>query len=296
MIKRLKYKEIDFEKYRKCLETCCQNADYAEKNFLDIVADRKWFLLVKGDYEAVMPVAYTCKMGIKIILMPKLCQQLGIFSPQDNPEVNLQFYLYLTKKFHVATYNFNQNNIFPADFNKKTSYVIKSDLYKRIKDNYSVHRRRNIRMIGDLPQKIGFRNNLLESDYDFFSKNIRGTHKEKDNRDYFNLARKLSDNGIGIVRIMTYDEEVQCLVYLFEGMERFYLSLFVNKYPLSNPNLPSIMIDRCLQEFIEVKSFDFMGSDVQTVAKFNERFGAGSYKYVVIFNSKKDLLINFFRN
>ena len=295
MIKRLSYREIDFEKYRKCLETCCQNADYAERNFLDIVAGRRWFLLIKGDYEAVMPVAYTHKFGIKIILMPKLCQQLGIFSVKDDPEVNLCFYQYLKKQFLVAAYAFNHNNSFPNDFTRKTSYYLKSDSYSQVKKNYSVHRRRNIRLIGDLQENINVRKFVEKSDVVFFSKNLLGTAKEKDNCDYFKLVTKLVENRIGSIRILEYHGVNQSFVYLYEGKKRFYLSLFINNRPISNPNLPSIIIDHCLQEFIEVKSFDFMGSDIQNVAKFNERFGAVSYKYVVITNSKKDLVINFFR-
>ena len=47
-----------------------------------------------------------------------------------------------------------------------------------------------------------------------------------------------------------------------------------------------------LQEFIEDKNFDFMGSEVENVAKFNERFGAVSYRYAILTNSKSTLLKN----
>lgn len=84
MIKCLKYHEIDFDRYANCLNNACQNTDYADKKFLDIVSDRRWFLLVYGDDKAIMPVSYVRKYGLTFILMPKFCQQLGVFSKVDD--------------------------------------------------------------------------------------------------------------------------------------------------------------------------------------------------------------------
>ena len=57
-----------------------------------------------------MPVPLIVKFGFKIVLMPKLCQQLGIFSNQDSVYINNLFYNYLTKNYIVLFYAFNGNN------------------------------------------------------------------------------------------------------------------------------------------------------------------------------------------
>lgn len=292
MIKKVKYHEIDFAKYSQCLENACQNADYADKQFLDIVSDRQWFLLVYGDYEAVMPVSYVRKFGFVFILMPKICQQLGVFSKEDQPDINKQFYDYLDQNFLVVIYAFNGDNQFYFETKKKTSYLLKKDSYANTKKNYSIHRRRNVRIIGDLVGNIKFKNNYQEEDKEFFLKNTKGTTKEKDRHDYFNIFQKLVEKNIGSLIILEFKNKIQSFVYLYEGNRRRYLSLFINGYPLQNPNLPSIMVDQCLQEFIEDKNFDFMGSEVENVAKFNERFGAISYRYAILTNSKSTLLKN----
>ena len=129
MIKIVKYNEIDFARYSDCLENASQNADYADKQFLDIVSNRQWFLLVYGDYEAVMPVSYVRKYGLTFILMPKLCQQLGVFSKKDDPEINQQFYDFLKQNFLVLIYAFNGDNQFNQTVEKKTSYLIKKNNY-----------------------------------------------------------------------------------------------------------------------------------------------------------------------
>ncbi|MGA9212675.1 hypothetical protein [Kaistella sp.] len=295
MIKKLKYHEINFEKYSECLENACQNADYADQQFLGIVSNRQWFLLVYGEYDAVMPVSYVRKLGLTFILMPKMCQQLGVFSKVDNPEINQKFYDFLDKNFLVLMYAFNADNQFNDAVQMKTSYLLKKDNYPTIKKKYSSHRRRNVRIIGDLVGNINFKENWKEDDKLFFLKNIKGTHKDKDNQNYFKIFKDLLEKNVGYLRILEFEDNIQSFVYLYEGKNRRYLSLFINEYPLINPNFPSMMIDYCLQDFIEDKDFDFMGSEVVNVAKFNERFGAISYQYPILTNTKITLLKNLWK-
>jgi hypothetical protein len=289
MIRILKYHEIDFEKYSECLANACQNADYADKKFLDIVSNRQWFVLVYGDYDAIMPVSYIRKFGLAVILMPKICQQLGVFSKKDNSIINKNFYDFLEQNFLVAIYAFNGDNQIDYEVEKKTSYFLKKNDYQSTKKSYSTHRRRNVRVFGNLIGNINFKTDWNEQDKQFFFKYLKGTTKKKENFDNFNIFTQLLNNRIGTLQIMVYMNQIQSLVYLYEGNRNRYLSLFINKYPLINPNFPSITIDQCLQNFIEDKNFDFMGSDLENVAKFNERFGAISYQYVMLSNSKLTL-------
>ena len=296
MIKILKYREIDFLKYKKCLETACQNSDYADRDFLDTVSGGQWWLLSYNDYEAVMPVCYVRKFGIPIVLMPKLCQQLGVFSKQDDADLNLRFYHFLNENFLVAVYAFNGDNAFADAIARKTSYFIEKNDYSTVKKNYSVHRRRNVRIVGDLAGNISFRSQLSDGDEDFVLEFMKGTSGKKISSDYFQLVRILSEKKIGHLRILRFKGVIHSFIYLFEGKARIYLSLFINRNPLPNSNIPSVAVDWCIQDFISGRTFDFMGSDVPSVAKFNERFGAVPYRYAVISNSKLTLLKNLLKS
>lgn len=290
MIKIIKYNEIDFDQYSRFLEKAIQNTDYADHQFLDIVSNRQWFLLVYGNYEAIMPVSYVRKYGFTFVLMPKFCQQLGVFSEKDDPKINQKFYNFLDQNFLVAIYAFNGDNQFLKQVQKKTSYLIQKNDYSTVKKNYSSHRRRNVRIIGDLVGNIKVRKDWQEIDRSFFIKNIKGTSKDADNLHYLQIFEKLLENNIGQLRILEFKNSVQSFVYLYEGKNRRYLSLFINRFPQINPNFPSIMIDHCMQEFIDDKDFDFMGSEIVNVAKFNERFGSFSYQYPLLCNNKFTLL------
>ena len=290
MIKRLKYHEIDFNKYNACIENSLQNSDYAQREFLDIVTGKSWELIIYDDYEAVMPVPLIVKFGFKIVLMPKLCQQLGIFSNQDSVYINNLFYNYLTKNYIVLFYAFNGNNEV-SNIGLKKSYIIPKDQYSEVKKRYSIHRRRNVRIIGDLEKNIIFRNSLKSEDKAFFVENMKGIKKKEDASIYFDLMQTLYEQKLMNIEILEYKNQIESMAGLYCVKTNHYLSLFVNKNPLSNTNIPSLVIDNYLKKTIADQDFDFMGSDVENVAKFNERFGAIAYKYPIVSNSKKEVLI-----
>ena len=290
MIKRLKYHEIDFDKYNACIENSLQNSDYAKREFLDIVTGKSWELIIYDDYEAVMPVPLIVKFGFKIVLMPKLCQQLGIFSNQDSVYINNLFYNYLTKNYIVLFYAFNGNNEV-SNIGLKKSYIIPKNQYSEVKKRYSIHRRRNVRIIGDLEKNIIFRNSLKSEDKAFFVENMKGIKKKEDASIYFDLMQTLYEQKLMNIEILEYKNQIESMAGLYCVKTNHYLSLFVNKNPLSNTNIPSIVIDNYLKKTIADQDFDFMGSDVENVAKFNERFGAIAYKYPIVSNSKKEVLI-----
>ena len=290
MIKRLKYHEIDFDKYNACIENSLQNSDYAQREFLDIVTGKSWELIIYDDYEAVMPVPLIVKFGFNIVLMPKLCQQLGIFSNQDSVYINNLFYNYLTKNYIVLFYAFNGNNEV-SNIGLKKSYIIPKDQYSEVKKRYSIHRRRNVRIIGDLENNIIFRNSLKSEDKAFFVENMKGIKKKEDASIYFDLMQTLYEQKLMNIEILEYKNQIESMAGLYCGKTNHYLSLFVNKNPLSNTNIPSVVIDNYLKKTIADQDFDFMGSDVENVAKFNERFGAIAYKYPIVSNSKKEVLI-----
>ncbi len=290
MIKRIKYQDINFQKYDNCIKTAFQNTDYAQKSFLDIVTEKSWELLVYKDYEAVMPIPIVMKFGFKIVLMPKLCQQLGVFSKQNDETLNDLFYNYLTKHFIVLFYAFNGDNTI-SNIGLKKSYIIPQNEYSEVKKNYSIHRRRNVRIIGDLENNLNFRKDLKTKDKEFFLENVKGIKNKNDAKIYFDLMYNLWQHKLIDIEILEYKNKTESMAALYKGVKNSYLSLFINKNPLSNTNIPSIVIDHHLQHTIVNYGFDFMGSDVESVAKFNERFGAIAYKYPIVSRSKKEVLI-----
>ncbi|MGU3374972.1 hypothetical protein [Chryseobacterium sp. M5A1_1a] len=292
MIKRLKYHEIDFIKYQRALSEACQLTDFASKAFLNIVTGENWGLLIYKDYEAVMPIAWSSNFGIKIIQMPALCHQLGIFSKVDNPNVNLSFFEFLEKNFAIAYYAFNKDNVFPVDTQKKKSYSILKNSYEDVKKKYHIHRRRNVRHTEDILTNAEFNGKIDFNTHieDFFLENVRGIEKMPLKKIYWNTVMRLIEAGLMETFAVKYKNDIQSFVAIYCGKQTDYLSMFINSSQLENKNLPSIAVDYQLQKCIEDKSFDFMGSNVPSVASFNERFGAKEYFFSIIQHQKLNII------
>ena len=112
MIKRLKYEEVDWQKYQNCLERSEQYIFFAEKKYLDLLLHQNWEILVDNDYEAVMPIPLAKKWSFNFVVMPLQTQQLGIFSEKDTPELNESFLAFFQQNYKMCYYAFNAKNEF----------------------------------------------------------------------------------------------------------------------------------------------------------------------------------------
>ena len=180
MIRRLKYGEIDFAKYTRCLESSEQRKYSAASNFLDITSDKQWELLIYNDYEAVMPVPFVYKFGLKIVHNPMLCQQLGIFSAKDSVEINEQFLSYLEKNYLIRIYPFNDANNFHSDLKKKKNYIIYPDSYANVYSKYSPKRKRKLRSEPEILADSAVKTISFRDAQDFIHSHLIGADKEGD--------------------------------------------------------------------------------------------------------------------
>ena len=146
MIKRLKYEEIDWQKYQNCLEHSEQYIFFAEKKYLDLLLHENWEILVDNDYEAVMPIPLAKKWGFNFVVMPLQTQQLGVFSEKDNSELNESFLAFFQQHYKVFYYAFNAKNDFKTLLKTRKNYKLFAEDYESIKKKYSIHRRRNVRI------------------------------------------------------------------------------------------------------------------------------------------------------
>ncbi len=79
MIHYLKNSEIDFEKWDACVAQATNSLIYGYAFYLNAMSEN-WDALVFGNYEAVMPLVWRKKKGIKYLYQQAFTQQLCIFS------------------------------------------------------------------------------------------------------------------------------------------------------------------------------------------------------------------------
>ena len=295
MIKRLKYEEIDWQKYHNCLEKSEQHIFFADKKYLDALIGRKWEILVDNDYEAVMPVPLAKKLGFNFVVMPLQTQQLGIFSEKDNPELNESFLAFFQQNYKVFYYAFNAKNEFTTLLKTRKNYKLFAEDYENIKKKYSIHRRRNVRITDVLQDKIKFMEaeNLNHSE-SFFTENVIGfTNFSLKKRAFENMKNFLSQNLLKVYELY-FDGKLASQAYLIESEKEDFLVNFINDKKFSKYNLSSIILDQIFRENIEKKDFNFHGSNISEIAEFYRRFGATEENYAFVENSKIQLLISYF--
>ncbi|QCX52339.1 hypothetical protein [Elizabethkingia sp. JS20170427COW] len=289
-MKIIPYQQIDFEKFEKCIRESCQYTLYAEKCFLDVVSP-SWELIVAGDYEAVMPVPIVKKWGVKWVIMPMLCQQLGVFAKEDNSNRNEAFLSFFLKSYKVINYHFNTHNRFNILNHHKTNFYLAQNNYQEVRMGYTISRRRNARPLASAEIKIG--NSLTKDLKNFFLQYQKGyspksTLKELKFIEYFQSQGKMHYVSC------YWKGNLNSLAILLELNNTIILSGFINLPKLENYNIPSLVIDAALKKFIENKNFDFYGSQIPSVAEFNQRFGALKTFYPVINHTKLQIIKSFF--
>ena len=92
MIKYVSRKELNEDRYNQCVSSSSHTRVYGYSWFLDEVCDQ-WSVLVLNDYEAVMPLPWNSKLGLKYIAQPFFCQQLGIYAANELDDVVIREFL-----------------------------------------------------------------------------------------------------------------------------------------------------------------------------------------------------------
>jgi hypothetical protein len=276
MIRRLKYNEIDFKKYTQCLEDSEQRNWYAKKEVLDELSG-SWEALVYGDYEAVLPVPMRKKLGINFVIMPLFCQQLGVFSGKDNPEINNLLLQYLKKKYQVLFYSFNQNNSFSENLEKKKNYIIPISDYEILRRKKYFKGRKST---AKCAQHLIYKEIELNADsLKFIENNNKGIPKKSDFEKFIKYLRFLDQTKALQLCGAYLGEELINLAILISEKGQLSLLALINDETYKNENGPSFLIDKILHLYIHEKSFNFMGSNIRGIEVFFKSFGAELQEY-----------------
>lgn len=290
MIRRLKYNEIDFEKYTQCLENSAQRKYSAAKQFLDISSDKKWELLVYGDYEAVMPVPYVFKSGIKIVHNPMLCQQLGVFSKEDNVEINEQFLGFLEKNYLIRIYSFNEFNHFKTSLKSKKNYLILPNDYETVYSKYSPKRKRKLRLDEEIVKNSEIKNISFSQAESFIKENFLGADKEEDVEFFMNIFKNMYEaNCLSFSAFYLNQKILNIIVMYVDDFNAALLGTFNDKESVKVSGA-SVLIDNYIKENIQTKIFDFEGSELPNVEEFFRGFRPELRPYHLIEYSKKNII------
>mgnify|MGYP001163047164 FL=1 len=293
MIKKVLHQDIDREKYRNCLQNAVNYRVYAEDWYLDAHTDSKWDCLVYNDYEAVMPLPYLRKFGLKIIYQPIYCQQLGVFHPSNFDKNKLQQFSEKFLQLPVYFYQLNEEN---ADLNfadtkvKKNHLLPLNDSYEELRKNYRRDRRSDLKRIEKKALTISTEFYLpslieeLKKKYPYFTKYYTQPWYER-------LMREIISRKQFTYYQLLDDVETIASVFFIHSQQRRILLFSTRNEKPAHRGANSYLIDYFIQNHSNQDLLlDFEGSTVAGIADFYESFGGKPQSYHRIENSKLQLI------
>ena len=285
MIRYITRDTLDLEKYDMCIANARNARVYAYSWYLDIVADKKWDVLVLDDYVAVMPLPKRRKYFINYVYQPPWSQQLGVFSLNEiNNNLVEKFINAIPKKFKLVAIFLNAQNSFKDEnIKERTNYILSlNKSYNTLFKNYKKGRKSSVK------QAVKLNSNIIE-DYNYskiielFKVTKGGEIEEK--IDYSSLS-KLIEYGLSLNCLYsigvtnTNNDLIGGALFLKNNNRITYLFSSINKEGREK-QVMSLVLDFIIQKFSN-KDYvlDFEGSMMNKIALFFRSFGAEKEIYV----------------
>ena len=284
LIKYIQREHLNEEKYNDCIEKSSQSRVYAFSWYLDIVADN-WDALVLDDYQAVMPIPWRKKYGIKYVYPPLWVLQLGIYSNEAIDEN--EFLIHLFSKFKFVELRMNTHNnfeLYPEFLQlKQCQKLVLNSTYSSILSKYRKDRKKDLQkaVTADLIEKWNDHpSNLIQ----LFKNNIGKRTPNIKETDYANLEKLIAiciEKKIGEI-LSVYDKENKLVASVFLLKHKNSITKLISSTDLNyrKNGANTFLIDRVIFKYHKDFSvFNFGGSSIKSVASFSKSFGAETEKY-----------------
>jgi len=283
-IKYIHREHLDEEKYNQCIDSSLQSKIYAFSWYLDIVCDT-WDVLVLNDYEAVMPIPWRKKYGIKYVYPPFWVLQLGVFSNEVIDEN--EFLTPLFNKFKFVELRMNTCNnfeLYPEFLQlKQCQKLVFNTTYSSTLSHYRKDRKKDLQKAAaaDLIEKW---NDHPSSLIQLFKNNIGKRTPNIKETDYENLEKLIAiciEKKIGEI-LSVYDKENKLVASVFLLKHKNSITKLISSTDLNyrKNGANTFLIDRVIFKYHKDFSvFNFGGSSIKSVASFSKSFGAETEKY-----------------
>ncbi len=300
-IQYLTYQQINRQKWDDCISNAGNGLIYGYSVYLDTMADN-WDALVLNDYDAVMPLTWRKKYGIRYLYQPFFTASLGVFGNNMSATLLNDFLLAIPAKFKYWDIYLNAGNYFelPAfKLYERANYVLSlqnnyQQLFQQFRNNIkrNIVKAKNLQLLVQKNMPVGNVIELAKEQSTSFS-----PVSDKDYERFKKLYHHLYNNKqAATYGVYTPQKQLVASCVFFFSHKRAYYILAGN-----HPNGKTLGASHALiAAFIEEYAahdilLDFEGSDVSSLAFFYSSFGAVSEKYVGLKNNKLPRLLKLFK-
>ena len=249
---------------------------FSEITYLDAVAEN-WGAYVKGNYEAAIVIPYRMKFSMKWVYIPlfyRASEWIGTWSDEEKNQVLAK----LQKEFNAGELSIEDENDeqyfyqsissnaeFQSDYNKLAHRMLKKAMNSPLTLTNEFHEEAFMRLIvSELSQKVTVWNEVGKS---VFMKLIRN-YQDGDRMKFYGTI--LHGDLVGGIVVLESDSRN---LYL-KGTATVEAKKMGAMY---------LLMDTAIQDALKKKcTFDFGGSRVDGVARFNQNLGGINVHYRVI--------------
>lgn len=298
----IEHHEIDKAKWDDCIMKAPNGIVFGYSWFLDAVFDN-WDALIWDDYEAVFPITKKSRFCINYFFNPIFALQLGIFSKVELTN-NLmdQFILSLPKSLKLIDVSLNFGNYVDSQSfeitDRRCQFIDLSCSYDEIYANYSTNLKRNLKKAKKNHLKIVLSDNI-DNVVQLFRENRGESLKEIKEEHYQRLyavldqfkQRKLSR----IYECWIDNELIASACFSITNNRIIYIK---GGSTLRGRELGAMHL--LMDEVIRINSnsklvYDFGGSSIEKVARFNGGFGVEEYTYQRLYRNNLPFFIKMFK-
>ena len=291
-IQYVDHHQIDPTKWDSAILRSPHPLAYGLFEYLNAVCESQWDALIYNDYEAVFPLPFKKKFGIKYLVQPVFCQQLGAFG--SNVNVSTHHFLsaipkrFLRVRLQLNPY-FDQTNEVES-IQTKPAGIIASSGKLTTKTNmtiqlsqpldYNKDCKKNLHRLAELPIEYKINAISIRDAIDTYRKAWGKQNPEIEDEHYQLFANACTDK-LSFTVTAHHQKEGDLLgaaIFLITPENTKRSLHYVCAGPTEAGKSIGVMhgiIDFILNRYKgENMLFDFEGSSIASVASFYKKFGA----------------------
>jgi len=291
-IQYVDHHQIDPTKWDSAILRSPHPLVYGLFEYLNAVCESQWDALIYNDYEAVFPLPFKKKFGIKYLVQPVFCQQLGAFGSNVNVSTN-DFLSAIPKRFlrvrlQLNPY-FDQTNEIES-IQTKPAGIIASSGKLTTKTNmtiklsqpldYNKDCKKNLHRLAELPVEYKINAISIRDAIDTYRK-AWGKQNPEIGDELYQLFANACTEKLSFTVTAHHQKEGDLLgaaIFLITPENTKRSLHYVCAGPTEAGKSIGVMhgiIDFVLNRYQgENMLFDFEGSSIASVASFYKKFGA----------------------
>jgi effector-binding domain-containing protein len=291
-IQYVDHHQIDPTKWDSAILRSPHPLAYGLFEYLNAVCESQWDALIYNDYEAVFPLPFKKKFGIKYLVQPVFCQQLGAFGSNVNVSTH-DFLSAIPKRFFRVRLQlnpyFDQTNEVES-IQTKPAGIIASSRKLTTKTNmtiqlsqpldYNKDCKKNLHRLAELPIEYKINAISIREAIDTYRK-AWGKQNPEIEDEHYQLFANACTEKLSFTVTAHHQKEGDLLgaaIFLITPENTKRSLHYVCAGPTEAGKSIGVMhgiIDFILNRYKgENMLFDFEGSSIASVASFYKKFGA----------------------